>query len=257
MIAQPKIRSFAEKLSSLMEKVSYFRALDERSLDRVYRLRHDAYMQEGAIEPRADLRFADAHDDDPNALIFGIELDGVLAGSIRLHVCSLAHPNGPGLDVFPDVLTPMLERDESFVDPTRFVVDATVRRATSLMPFATLRLASMAADHFRTDQILATVRIEHVPFYRRIFCLEPKSEPRIYPSLKKPIVIMSNYMADIRDGVYERYPIFSSTNSERSSLFGPSRRLDMEDAPSLPFNDNAGRRGQPASQAFDEGSAHI
>ncbi|WP_102958703.1 N-acyl amino acid synthase FeeM domain-containing protein [Mangrovicella endophytica] len=233
--------SFAERLEALMHGVSYFPVRTEQDRELIYRLRYDCYLNEKAITENPLRRYFDRHDEDENVFIFGICYDGQLAGSIRMHICSPYWPTGPGMDVFPEILGPMIERGESFVDPTRFVVDERVRRATSLMPFATLRLAAMAADHFDTEQILATVRIEHTPFYRRIFQLEPLSEPRHYPSLTKPIVMMSNYTDIIRDAVYTRYPVFSSDPEERFELFGPSRSQDFGVSRRASVNDNEGR----------------
>ena len=221
--------TFTERLFSLAAKVEYIRAEDEADRLAIFRLRYKAYLKEGAIEPNADGLFHDAHDDDLNAFLFGIRLDGRLAGSIRVHVCTPQVPVAPGLEVFADILEPYLEAGESFSDPTRFVVDPDIRGETALMPHFGLRLGSMACDHFGLDQILATVRQEHAPFYKRLFGLDLLTSPRDYPNLKKPICLMAGYMEDIREKSYRRIPVFPSTPSERASLYGPStdRSLTM------------------------------
>ncbi|MCB8838828.1 hypothetical protein [Aurantimonas sp. VKM B-3413] len=175
--------------------------------------------------------FYDAHDEDPNAFIFGIEFDGWLAGSIRVHVCSPEMPYAPGLEVFSDILEPLLEAGESFSDPTRFVMDPKIRAETPLMPHFGLRLGSMACDHFGLDQILATVRLEHAPFYKRLFGMTMLCGERDYPSLKKPICMMAGYMSDIREKSYRRVPIFPSTPAERAMLYGPSTDRSMRNRP--------------------------
>ena len=210
-------------------------------MEEIYRLRYDCYLAEGAIEPTDRAQFFDDFDEYPNCFHFGIRFEGRLVSAIRLHVCSPEYRAGPGLSVYPETLGPIVDRSESFIDPTRFVVDASIRRATPFMPFATLRLAAMAADHFDTTQILATVRIEHVPFYRRIFGLAPLTKPRAYPTLTKPICLMANYTDVIREEVYARYPVFSSDPGERIALFGPSRSRDFLHFGAPSANDNAGR----------------
>ena len=223
--------------------VLYRRATDPVCLDEIFRLRYRCYRAEGTIEVQPSGRFFDAHDEDPNVFVFGVEHENVLAGSIRMHVCSAEMPFAPGLEVFPEILQPLIERGESFVDPTRFVVDRSLRAVMGQMPFATVRLAAMAAEHFRADHVLATVRAEHVPFYRRFCDMELLTEPRNYPGLKKPICLMSGRSVEISRSVYARYPHFSSMHRERIRLFGLSRMIGLGMTDTPVFNDN---RNAPA-----------
>lgn len=227
-----------EKKNAAADKIEYFRAEDAVDYEAIYQLRYNCYVREGAIDSNKDRRFTDSHDHDPNALIFGVKLEDRLAASIRLHICSPAHPISPGLEVFPDVLEPILERGESFVDPTRFVIDRDIRANANRLPLATVRLAAMAAEHFDADHMLATVRAEHVPFYRRFCHMELRTSPRDYPGLKKPICLMSGESDIIRTTVYPRYPIFVSSHIERVWTFGPSRDLGDDLLQTLPSNSN-------------------
>lgn len=213
--------------------------MDSVCLDRIFDLRYRCYRAEDTIEAQPCARFTDPHDEDPNVFIFGVEHENVLAGSIRMHVCSAEMPFAPGLEVFPDILEPLIERGESFVDPTRFVVDRSLRAIMGQMPFATVRLAAMAAEHFGTDHVLATVRAEHAPFYRRFCDMELVTEPRDYPSLKRPICLMSGRSDEISRSVYARYPHFSSTHRERIRLFGLSRMIGLGMTDTPVFNDNS------------------
>ena len=103
----------------------------------------------------------------------------------------------------------------------------------------------MACDHFDLDQILATVRQEHAPFYKRLFGLDLLTAPRDYPNLTKPICLMAGYMDDIREKSYRRVPVFPSTSSERAMLYGPStdRSLRLRQA------ERRGRQAQKSRQA--------
>lgn len=242
-------RAEAREASGLkrQEPVVYRRAIDDAYLERIFRLRYESYQSEGTIEVNPDERFTDAQDEAPNAFIFGIEQEGDLLASIRMHVCSAEMPFAPGLEVFPDILEPMVSRGESFVDPTRFVVQRHSRRAMGNLPFATVRLAAMAAEHFHTDHILATVRVEHAPFYRRFFDMELLSEGRTYPGLARPICLMAGRWQDIKKSSYHRVPDFDSGPRERMRLFGPSREIALGMTAAPPFNDNADEQaGRPA-----------
>lgn len=227
----------------------YRRAIRPQEQEELFRLRYRCYLAEGAIDPNPTQRLSDHYDEDPNVFIFGIESENALVASIRIHVCSPDMPFAPGLKVFPDILEPLIEKGRSFVDPTRFVVDRSLRRAMGQMPFATVRMAGMAAEHFDTDYMLATVRAEHAPFYQRFCHMSVMTEPRFYPGLKRPICLMSGHFETMRQTVYPRYPHFLSTHRERVGLFGASRMigLGMTDIP--PLNDNDGVEGEPVAEA--------
>lgn len=227
--------------------VEYRRAVDTAYREAIFRLRYRSYRTEDVIAESSSERFTDERDEDANAFVYGIEKDGVLAASIRLHVVSREMPFSPGLAVFPDILGAMLDRGQSYVDPTRFVVDRSMSRMMGNLPFATVRLAAMAAEHFSADYILATVRAEHAPFYKRFFDMELLSEPRPYPSLSSPICIMAGRWEAIKQSAYTRVPDFDSDHRERVRLFGWSRLIGMgmSDAPSL--NDNTDGSGEAMS----------
>jgi N-acyl-L-homoserine lactone synthetase len=232
---------FALRVSSLLDTLEFDRVETEEQREAVYRLRYDCYLAEAAIEPREQRRFTDRFDEQSNGFLFAIRHRERLISSIRIHIATPEYPHTPSTTAFSDVLGALTGRGETFVDPTRFVVDRRVRAATALMPYATLRLAAMAADHFDTDHIIATARLEHTPFYRRIFQLEPRTPPRDYLGLVKPLCLMSNDTETIREKVYTRYPIFSSDPEERAALFGPSRSTDFLNRHAARANDNDGR----------------
>lgn len=211
--------SLAERALSLLERVDYRRADTESEREAIYRLRYNAYLKEGAISPSFSRRFSDEYDDKPNAWIFGVHIDGLLAGSIRLHVTTPESSDLPGLHVFSDVLQPEIDAGRTIVDPTRFVADAAATRLYPELPYITLRLGWLACEYFNTDIVLATVRAEHQAFYRRVFGQRPVCAPRTYPSLMKPISLMMLDYREARDRVNNRYPFFRSTYFERRMLF--------------------------------------
>ncbi len=230
------------QISSVMRSVRYFQATSDTDREKIYRLRYDAYLAEGAIGEAPSRMFSDRHDEDVNAFVLGIEIDDQLVASIRLHITTPGCRVGPAMDVFGAELTPLLDKGESFVDPTRFVVDHSVRKMTTLLPFAGLRLGSMLADHFDATYMLATVRPEHVPFYDRICLLHPRTPARHYPGLKKPIALCYNDMQTLRRELHPKFPVFQSTAGERAELYGPSTSLVDRARWAGSANDNAARR---------------
>jgi hypothetical protein len=77
---------FADRVLRLLERVEYRRADSPADKAAIYRLRHDAYMRAGTVEPRPSGMFHDAMDEKDNAWLIGLFIDGELAGALRLHV---------------------------------------------------------------------------------------------------------------------------------------------------------------------------
>lgn len=211
--------SFSKRLNGYLQDVDYRVAASTEDRERIFRLRYKAYLKEGAIRPNADETFHDAYDDLDNCWIFGIHMDGKLVSSIRFHVISRQARKGPALDVFPDIVAPMLDKGYTIIDPTRLVVDEQASKLHPELPYVTMRVACMASEYFEARYCLATVRREHQAFYQRIFRFEKVCEPRPYPTLLTPISLVAGDMARVRDDVAERYPIFVSSFTERRMLF--------------------------------------
>ncbi len=244
-------RSFALRTSDFLQEIDYRVAETREGRDEIYRMRYQAYLREGTIHPNDTSRFRDTYDDMKNCWIFGLWQKETLLSSVRLHVISQSNRFGPALDVFPDIVGPMVDIGCVLVDPTRFVADAAAQQGYPSLPYLTLRAACMASEHFQADYCLATVRMEHCAFYRRVFEAETMCTPRPYPTLLQPIVLMRADVRRIRDRLMARYPVFLSTYTERRMIFErPNALADLaareavevptkrtaEDRPSLSLN---------------------
>ena len=205
---------------SYLQKVDYRRADSEQELEGIYHLRHEAYVQESMIEPNPAQKLSDSYDEFENCWIFGIYIGTELVSSVRVHVITPEFPRGPAMDVFPDIVGPLVhDQGLTIIDPTRFVASPKHAKNYPELPYFTLRAPCMAIDYFNADLCLATVRREHMAFYRRTYRAEIMGDPRPYPPLQKPIAIMRvNYLQN-RDKIMSRYPIFDSTFTERRMLF--------------------------------------
>ena len=212
--------NLADRIAALMPRVRY--AMAETAADReaIFRLRHAAYLREGAIAPQASGLFEDHVDGERNCFLFGTFIDGALAGSIRLSVTLPDAPAIPTAQVFPDVLLPRIAAGEVIVDPTRFVADAEASRQFPELPYLTLRLPWMAMEHFGADLMLAAVRPEHQAFYVRLWGNQKVCEPRPYPKLAKPVALTVLDFAAAKARVQARHPYFRSTSEERLAIFG-------------------------------------
>jgi hypothetical protein len=217
-----------DRVSESLSKVSYRLMETDEDRDQVFRLRYRAYLREGAIGPNPSESFSDTFDDAPNAWNFGIYYEGTLASALRVSVSTPEHPQTPSIHVFEDLLEQHLREGKIIVDPTRFVADPDLPKRIAMLPYLAVRLGYMACDHFNADLGLATVRNEHVAFYKRTFMHEQVSEPREYLGLTKPLNLMVSDFQMVREQIEERYPIFQSTPSERAALYGAAPNMVME-----------------------------
>jgi N-acyl-L-homoserine lactone synthetase len=224
---------FSDRVLEVLERVDYRLAETEQDREAIFRLRYDAYVREGAIEPSASGLVRDRFDETGNVWIFGLHIDGRLASSIRIHVATRDQPYSPSLDAFPEVLAPEIALGKTIVDPTRFVADSECARRHPELPYVTVRLGYVASAYFNADIGLAAVRKEHQAFYRRLFGLRPAVEARPFPGLIKPISLMMIHYASVRAQISARHPFMRSTVFERRMLFGRHQR-DFERPGELP-----------------------
>jgi N-acyl-L-homoserine lactone synthetase len=227
---------FSQGASQLLNKIDcrIIRSAEETAA--VGHLRYQAYVGEGAIEANPQRSFIDPHDEDSNAWVLGLYLGDELVSSIRLHIANKDYPNLPSLAVFADLLDPWLAAGKTIIDPTRFVTDQRLSRLYPALPYVTLRLCWLAAEYFDADHLLAAVRVEHQAFYQRLFYHRPICGPRRYPSLNKPITLMTVDYREVADRIYRRFPFVRSTFFERRMLFErgqPCCRLQQPEQPKL------------------------
>lgn len=225
-----------------LERVEYRMAVSPQDRESVFRLRYHAYLREGAIAPNDEQLFTDPVDEQRNCLVFGVHVDGELAGAIRLNIAIPGLPQIPTAGVFPDTVLPQIEAGRVLVDPTRFVADAQWSRELPELAYLTLRLPWLAMEHFNADIMLAAVRPEHYPFYRRLWGNTVVSPPRLYPGLAKPVMLSQLDYAKAAPRVEALYPFFRARPDERAAIFGAN------EIPWMPTMD-AIRLSQPAPVA--------
>ncbi|MGJ4927025.1 N-acyl amino acid synthase FeeM domain-containing protein [Bradyrhizobium sp. HKCCYLS2038] len=204
---------------SLLERVDYRLAQTAEDKEEIYNLRYRAYLREGNIVASADERVTDHLDDLPNSWVFGVYINDILYSSVRISVLTSEWRQSSSSETFGDVVLPHLERGEVLVDPSRFVADPDPARRLPELPYVTVRLAYLACEYFKADLGLAIVRPEHQAFYRRVFLHETIAPPRLYPGLLKPVGLMAADFPQMREKVFERYPMMRSTAFERRMLF--------------------------------------
>jgi hypothetical protein len=211
--------SFSDRLSNLLERVSYRPIESEEDRETIFRLRYDAYLRDGVVKPHLTRKVHDQFDEAENSWIFGLYIEDRLVSSLRICVSLPEYPMTPSIAAFPDVLGSEVERGRIIIDPNRFVTDYEASCDFPELPYLTTRLCVVSADYFDADMVIACVRREHQAFYRRVFLCEPVCELRPYPGLTKPFLIMTVACRSARPKIMHRYPSFHSTFFERRMLF--------------------------------------
>jgi hypothetical protein len=203
----------------LLEKVEYRRADSPADKAAIYRLRHDAYMRAGTVEPRPSGLFHDPLDETPNVWIIGIHIDGDLATSIRLHVSASPSAPLPAMGAFSDIVEPHLRAGRVIIDSTRHVTKTEYALGSPIMPYLTVRATALAQDFFDADYSVVACLVEHQAFFRRMFGCIPWSQPRKYPNFNRPMAFLGHDCRERRAAIYARYPFYRSTEDERARLF--------------------------------------
>ena len=235
---------FVDRVLRLLERAEYRRADCSRDKQAIYRLRHEAYMRAGTVEPRASGMFHDPLDETDNAWLIGLYIDGELASALRLHVSASPKAPMPALMSFPDVVEPLLKAGCLIIDATRFVAKLEFTQRYSEIPYLALRPTFVAERFFGADFITAACLAEHQAFYRRMFGGVPWRQPRPYPNFMQPMALIGHDCGALREATYERYPFYRSSKSEQARLFSRSsnasgdilraigREVEVERAPS-------------------------
>ncbi len=211
---------FASTLIDLLDRVEYRRVSLAEQFDPVYRLRYDAYRREDFIPINSQEITRDEYDDASNCYCFGVYIEGELVSSIRFHHVTPDNRTSPSRTIWPEVLDPILDRGDSYIDPSRFTADHEASLALPALPYLTLRIIAMASEHFSVRYTISSVRAEHSAFYRRVFGSTRLADERFWGELQFPVCLYAAEVPEIRNRVADRFPFFMSTPEEREALFG-------------------------------------
>ena len=218
-------RSFSDRVLRLLEKVEHRIAVTPAAREAAFRLRFDAYHKSGILQRSDGDRLYDPrYDDAPNAWITTTFIDGELAGTVRVNIGSNENAILPGLQVFADVLVPILSAGQVVAEFTRLAARLSLSRTYPELAYIVMRPAFMAAEYFDADLAVATPRAEHIAFYRRAFGAVVWRPPRDYPGLTATFACVGADYRLARQFIELRYPFLKSDPAEREALFGPTEQ---------------------------------
>jgi hypothetical protein len=223
---------FSDRILRLLEQVEHRVAKTSEDREMAFRLRYDAYVRNGLVEPRGDARLYDqCYDDADHSWITMTFIDGELVGTTRVNLAFSEDGIMPAYSVYPDAIGPKLKLHQKLVEFTRTAARLEFSKLYPELPYITLRPGYLAAEHFSVDYAIASARTDHVPFFRRIFGFVPWSEPREYPAFTAKVACLGADFFAVRNRIEARYPFFRSTQAEREALFGPAQTTAPQQMP--------------------------
>lgn len=232
--------SFSQNVSLFLRRVTYRRAMSQEDREAIFRLRYEANVREQTIASNDTGILTDDFDDVANGVNVCVLVDGELCASIRLHLLSPETPDSPLLHAYPEIMSDKLKSGFRVVDITRLAADYEKARSHRYLPYATVRLSMLAAMQWNADLIMAGVRKEHIPFYRREFMAEQLTEPVPYPRLIKLIALFQIDYRKNGAAIISKHPFHASSEEERLGIFGPTPgRDDPKDSSEDPAQNSA------------------
>jgi hypothetical protein len=189
-----------------------------------YRLRYDSYLASGYIQANEAGLFQDPYDELPNCHTIVIYDEGVAAASVR--TCMLAfgsRQRSPASDAFPEEVRKLLNEQSTIgvgargIETTRLVRSPAAENNQGLV-FLLYRMAGYVGMTAHTQILLACVRKNHAPFYKRLG-YEAVTEPRPYPGLNCPMQLMS-CTRQRYDEVRQAFPVIDPFAGATDSLDG-------------------------------------
>lgn len=214
----------SHRLLRLSGRVEHRIATSQSEREAVFRLRHDAYSLNGLLQScQSEEIYDPCYDDAPTAWITMTLVDGELAGSVRVNLGAGLDAVLPSLRVYPDVVGPKMAAGKTVIEYTRLAAKLSLSSLHPELAYLIMRPGYMAAVHFHADLAIASPRLEHAAFYKRVFGGELWCQPREYPGLTAKFACMGSDFHAVRSVVEARYPFYKSTASEREALFGPER----------------------------------
>lgn len=217
--------AFSQNVILFLNRVTYRRAVSNQDKEAIYRLRYEANLREQAIEPNEPGLLKDDFDEVANGVNVCVLVDGELCASLRLHLLTTQTPESPLRHIYPEILNAKLAAGARIVDITRLAADYEKARLHRYLPYATVRLSMLAAMQWDADFIMAGVRKEHIPFYRREFMAEQLTEPRPYPTLIKLLALFQIDYRKNAAAIISRHPFHASSQEERQAIFGSRQEL--------------------------------
>ncbi|MEQ8401967.1 MAG: hypothetical protein RIB53_13440 [Roseitalea porphyridii] len=210
-----------QRLLSVVNGVDYRRISTPEDFEDVGLLRRKAFNARDVYERKFESPVIEPLDFDPDTYLFGLYHEGNLVSSMRLNMLTAETPPTPAMELFADTLQPLLAQGMTFVDPSRFAIDAEASRLLPALPLLTHRLSTMMTLHMQADYCLCAVKLEHEAYYRRVFGATRLAGPFEPDGMCVKAVLLGISRNNV-GYVMSRNPLFYFTETEARLLFDRS-----------------------------------
>lgn len=193
-----------------------------------YRVRHDAYLEEGAIEPHEGGFFIDRYDDRPTSVLLVACLGETVVGSLRFTIQPagldpLIYDSTPEFHVFADEMSSLMADGGPIACGSRFSVQPGLAGRTAvvlLLSLAQVQAAAICGAKWG----VATVRGNHVRYYNHLMKMEKIAEARKMPGLKYDYALIA---ADVEYQLSRCLASFPVDLMERFESMRPQFEIDL------------------------------
>lgn len=206
-----------DPIFEVMEHIEYRKIITPEDFESISQLRSRAFDAHTIYSHKLKGNATDDSDRWPGVQVFGMYYDGELVSTMRIAHVTPQNRDCQAVRIFPEVLEPLLDQGQTFIDPSRFAVDEEMSRDVPGLALLTLRIAFMATKHFGVNACLGLVTEDHVPFYRRVFRSTVIAGPKLCEGFAVPLVLFASPLRE--QEICTRYPLFYSTAKEREMLF--------------------------------------
>ncbi len=166
--------------------------------DAAFKLRYRAYRATDSIPENGSQRFRDPYDykpnamtyllmdgDEPNAMTYLLMDGDEPIGAIRASVYIPERGIGlPSFESYRDEIALRIGFDRRIVEPSRFVTAETSFDVMLDTQFRLFRMIAANAVVHEADWVITAMRRKHVAIYRRLFGMQPLSDPKPYPGVR-------------------------------------------------------------------------
>ena len=177
------------------------------SREQAFRLRYEAYIHSGAVDPNEGERLSDEYDQYSNARVHLIWYEGKPVASVRSSTWSSAYNwlAPESIHSFWNDAHRTIGLENNILESSRYVVspELTGRKSlyAQLLMFRILDLCAQVDD---CPHIITSVRQRHVPFYQRMLAFEQISEPIRHEWIKLDIVLLATSREKSREVVQSK-----------------------------------------------------
>lgn len=153
--------------------------------DAAFKLRYRAYRATDSIPENGSQRFRDPYDYKPNAMTYLLMDGDEPIGAIRASVYIPERGIGlPSFESYRDEIALRIGFDRRIVESSRFVTAETSFDVMLDTQFRLFRMIAANAVVHEADWVITAMRRKHVAIYRRLFGMQPLSDPKPYPGVR-------------------------------------------------------------------------